>query len=132
MARAADDDRDSAGQLLNLPQLFIKPGVDLNGLRPAGCRILAVLTAAPLALGFDITISCGLEGHGSTDPHSRGEAMDVRTLGLTATQVFRLYGYCTSQLGDLFTVLYEVPEAERSHVDPLLQPLIYKGKSSPT
>lgn len=109
-----------------LPCLYVKSGVDLNGLTPAGARILAVVALAPLALGFDITITCGKEGHTATDPHTLGAALDVRTVDLTPEQVLALYKYCGGQLGsDFFTTLYEVPLHERPALPVELVDLVY-------
>lgn len=111
---------------MDSPRLYVKDGVDLSGLTPAGCRILAVVAAAPLVLGFDLTISCGREAHGPEDPHTIGSALDVRTNVLTPEQILALRNYCQGQLGpDFFTVLLEVPVAERAALDPRLAGMVY-------
>ncbi|WP_460292378.1 hypothetical protein, partial [Bacillus cereus] len=57
----------------------LKPGVKLDGLAPAGIRILAAIDAAAQVLKRDLTVTCGTEGHPPTDPHTCGEALDLRT-----------------------------------------------------
>lgn len=109
-----------------MPRLYLKPGVDLNGLAPGGCRILSIAALAPLVLGFDQLISCGKEGHGPDDPHTHGDAVDLRTRDHSPLEVLQMISYYQQQLGtDLFTVLFEVPEAERASIDPMLQEYIY-------
>lgn len=112
---------------METPCLHVKPGVDLSRLDPGGCRLLAVVAMAPLALGFSLTITCGNEGHGPDDPHTLGKALDIRTRDLTPLQVLLLLQYLDQQLGtDLFTALYEVPAADRDAQDALLQQYIYR------
>ena len=114
------------------PRLYVKPGVSLNGLDPAGCRILAVVSSAPAALGHDLTITCGLDSHGPTDPHTLGAALDLRPVDLTPTQIITLYKYFAQTLGpDFFTTLYEVPHADVPTLDPLLVDYVY-APSNPT
>jgi hypothetical protein len=116
---------------LDSPKLHVKAGVDLSTLEAGGCRILSVLALAPLMLGFSLTISCGNEGHGPDDPHTKGNALDIRTRDLTPLQILQLHAYAQQQLGtELFTVLYEVPIAERAAIDDSLQAYIY-GPSDP-
>lgn len=112
--------------MANEPRLYVKDGVDLNGMTLAGARILAVVAVAPLVLGFDITITCGREGHPPTDPHTLGSALDLRTADKTSLQIRAMYKYFGSQLGaEFFTTLYEVPLHERPSLDPLLVDYVY-------
>lgn len=107
------------------PRLYLKPGVDLNGLTPAGGRILAVVAVAPLILGHDLTITCGREGHGPDDPHSLGSGIDCRSVGLTADQKLAFWKYASQQLGtEFFTVLYEVPTLD-GETDQRLRDIAY-------
>lgn len=109
-----------------LPRLYILPGVDLNGLQPAGCRILAIACYAPLHLGWDVYITSGKEGHQEGDPHTRGEGLDFRTKHLTVEQKLKQLVYFRQQLGPtFFTVLYEVPVLQRAALDPSLLPYVY-------
>jgi hypothetical protein len=68
--------------------LRFKPGVlPITHLAPAGMRILAVLEhCARNLIMHDLTITCADKEHPETDPHSTGEAYDVRTHDLTDSQ----------------------------------------------
>lgn len=112
------------------PRLRFKPGVVLENLGPGGAKILSVVALAPMVLGFDITISCGEEGHGPADPHTGGDALDVRTKDLTPDQIIQAIGYFHGQLGTaLFTVLFEVPQAERDALDVTLLEYVYTASN---
>lgn len=113
--------------MADVPRLYVKPGVDLNGLQPSGCRILAIVAMAPLVLGFDQAITCGREGHKPGDPHERGEGLDVRTKDHSPLEILQMIAYYTQQLGtEFFTILFEVPVAERPRLDPALLPYVYQ------
>lgn len=59
--------------------LRVKPSVRFDVIAPGGFRLLAALDAAAKARPYDLTITCGSDSHPAADPHSRGEAYDVRT-----------------------------------------------------
>lgn len=111
----------------------MKPGVDLSGLQAGGARILAVAAHAPLELGLDVTVTCGKERHPPTDPHSLGNALDIRVIGLAPDDILRLYGYLSTTLGSLFTVLLEWPLKDGDPpLDPRLESLRYKSQTAAT
>lgn len=91
------------------PCLTVKSGVRFDRIAPAGFKILAVLQSATFIFDRDLTITCGTEGHPATDPHTRGDAYDVRVLGMADATILAFVDYLTTHLGPLFTVLYEVP-----------------------
>lgn len=94
----------------------VYPGTaDFSTLAPAGIRILAALDNAARVLGIDLTITCASEGHPPGDPHSTGEAMDVRVRGFSTVVTLKLVLFLQQVLGPLFTVLLETPLA---FVDP--------------
>lgn len=76
---------------------------------PAGVRILAALDNAAQLLKHDLTITCADGRHGPDDPHTHGEAYDVRTSDLLVDQVVDLCDELEHSLGPAFTVLYEIP-----------------------
>lgn len=45
----------------------------------AGARLLGALDTSARRLKYDLVVTCGAEGHPPDDPHSRGDAFDVRT-----------------------------------------------------
>ena len=57
----------------------LKPGVVLDRLAPAAYVILDAIREASIRLGQELTVTCGNEAHPATDPHSIGEAIDVRS-----------------------------------------------------
>lgn len=87
-------------------------------IQPAGFRILAALDTATRALGVDLEITCGTEDHAPDDPHSTGEAYDVRTRGLPVAMVLKVLAFLRQMLPEAyFTVLLETPQA---FTDPAL------------
>src|SRR4051812_38307532 len=58
--------------LIFLPTVVFKP-------TKAGLRILGALDQNARRLRLDVIITCGAEGHPPDDPHTLGEAFDVRT-----------------------------------------------------
>jgi hypothetical protein len=83
--------------------------VTLNGLAPAGVRILAALDRATQILKRDLVVTCGTDSHPSDDPHTKGCALDVRTKDLPEGAILALVAALRADLGADFTVLYEVP-----------------------
>lgn len=76
-----------------IPVVRWKAGCVTTILAPAGIRILAALElAARTVLQKDVTITCANEGHQPTDPHSTGEAFDIRTHDLTPPEKVMLLG----------------------------------------
>ena len=63
--------------------LRVKPGVLFAQIAPAGFRLLGALERAARGVPGDVTITCGTDSHAETDPHTRGEAYDVRTHDLS-------------------------------------------------
>lgn len=70
-----------------IPVVRTKPGVKFAVITPAGFRILAAIDRLCQVLGHDVTISCGTEGHGPTDPHTEGAAYDLSVLGWTGDEI---------------------------------------------
>ena len=70
--------------------LRMKPGAVLGTPAPAGFRLLAAIDRASRLVRVDLTLTCGTDSHGPDDPHTRGEAYDVRTRDLTASQAQRV------------------------------------------
>ncbi len=86
-----------------------KPGVEFALIAPAGFRLLSAVDLACQVLAHDLTLTCGTEGHPPSDPHSTGEAYDVRTSDLSEGQILALVPLLRKTLGYGFTVLYECP-----------------------
>jgi hypothetical protein len=93
-----------------IPCLLTKEGVKFDRIRPAGFKILAVLQAATYIFDRDLVITCGTEAHPPSDPHSTGEAFDVRVANMPEATILALHNYLRQNLGDRFTVLYETPQ----------------------
>lgn len=94
------------------PVVRFAPRVNLNGLRPAGVRILAAIDAAAVTCGLSLTVTSAVDGQrAATDPHITGEAIDLRTIDLSEQDTLRIYWALRVKLGDAFTVLYEVPQS---------------------
>lgn len=77
------------------PVLLVKSGVRFDRILPAGFRLLAALDHAARTLEQSFTITSATDSHKPTDPHTLGEAYDVRshdmstaTKGLFLRQVF--------------------------------------------
>ncbi len=76
---------------------------------PAGIRILAALDNATRVLNIDLVITCGTEDHAPDDPHTRGEAYDIRVRGIPTALLLKLITFLQQVLGPLFTILLETP-----------------------
>lgn len=88
-----------------------KPGVRLDGLEPGGFAILSALEQTARAVEIDLTISCGTDGHSPSDPHTLGNALDVRTIDLTPALVLAVLQSIDTLLdGQLFFWQYECPQ----------------------
>lgn len=60
--------------------VLFKDGVlPIGRLAPAGGRILGALDVMARRLQHNLTVTCADKEHGPTDPHTSGEAFDVRT-----------------------------------------------------
>lgn len=85
-------------------------GASLDGLQAAGLRILSSADTCARVLGVRIRITCGTEGHGPSDPHSRGVGLDFGTRDLTTDQILDFVQAMQTLLPrDEFTVLLETP-----------------------
>jgi hypothetical protein len=111
----------------------VKAYVVLDGLRPSGFRIVAAIDGATQALGWDLTISGGLEDppapltpRAPDDPHKLGEALDVSSRGLSDERIVITYRWIQRKLGPLFTVLYEVLTAP---ANPQLAAIAYLSQN---
>lgn len=96
-----------------------KPGVTLNGLQPAGARILASLWKATQVFQRDLMVTCGTDSHGPDDPHTLGRALDMRTTDLPEAVIYALLPWLTKDLGPDFTVLYEVRDKPSGILAPV-------------
>lgn len=67
--------------------ILLKPGVVIGNPAPAGFRILAALEQASDEVGRALTITCGIEKHAPLDPHTLGEAYDVRSKDLLSSML---------------------------------------------
>lgn len=72
--------------------VLVKEGVKFTTVAPAGYCILAALrNTAPFLMGdVMITSACEGEHSGPNDPHHLGEAYDVRSRGLSASEQAQL------------------------------------------
>ena len=106
-----------------IPCVRFKPTVIL-GEQPTPCqaRLITAIDLCARLLGVELTLTCGREGHIVTDPHTRGLALDVSVANLAMDQIDKAYFYLRSVLGDLFTVLYEVPTEP---ADPRLKAIAF-------
>jgi hypothetical protein len=97
-------------------KIEVKPGVVLLPLAPAGVRVLEVLRQSKL--DWTCTITSGRDGthSGPSDPHHSGEAFDLRTHGLTASQKASWVNVLMHELGSAFYAFLEAPGASNEHI----------------
>lgn len=91
-----------------LPVVRVRPGVKFDIIAPAGFRILAAIDSGSKYLGGDLWITSGTDSH-AAGRHLTGEAYDVSIKDLPTTVMLKLKRYLEQNLGERFTVLYEVP-----------------------
>jgi len=93
-----------------IPCVRFKSGVTLDPLTPALARLLTAVDMAARVAGYELTVSCGREGHSENDPHTLGKAIDVRARDLTPEQVLTTHHDLRQILpSDLFFLQYETP-----------------------
>lgn len=85
--------------------LRVKDGVEFR-LTKAGCRMLGALDSTCRNLKMDLTITSGSDNHPPTDPHTLGEAFDIRTHDIEEETTKRalirvILGYLQDSPGDL-------------------------------
>jgi hypothetical protein len=100
-------------------RILVKPGVDFGPcLAPAGARILEVLRKFVRGVQFDLTITSARDGlhSGPADPHHTGEAFDVRTHDLTASEKQQVVFYMQGMLGPQFYAFVEDPDGANEHI----------------
>jgi hypothetical protein len=96
--------------------LKVKPGVRFDVVAPAGYRILEALRLASRRLGHDLTITCGSEAHDPADPHSLGEAFDVRCHDLMPEDRPKVVPAVMDELGwERFYGVLEAPNTSNAH-----------------
>lgn len=95
---------------MSVPVVHVKDGVTFKMGPAAGFRILSSIERLAFHLGADVTITCGSDSHPLSDPHTRGEAYDVRTSGSDDETIKRMVMFLRNDLGALFTVLHERQE----------------------
>lgn len=81
----------------------------MQPMTPCLARLVCALDMTARMQGVDLTVTCGREGHPTHDPHTLGQAVDVRVSDMLPEKVLSAYSYLRSILGDLFYVQYEVP-----------------------
>ena len=86
-----------------------KSSVVLDPMTPTLARLLCAVDMTARMMGVDLTVSCGREGHGPTDPHTLGAALDISVFNLTPDLIVRSLNYMQAGLGELFYMQYEVP-----------------------
>jgi hypothetical protein len=106
------------------PRVAVKGGVYFGAVTSAQIRMLTALDVAAMESGVVLTVTCAREGHGEDNPHTRGQAIDVRARNLDAPTVLQVHRRLMQILGPAFTVLYEVPRrpygvlADIAYVNP--------------
>ena len=97
-----------------------KEGVKFDTIAPGGFRILAALWKAAQVSSMDIVITAATDGvhSGPYDPHYRGQAYDIRTIGLAPDVVEHLQSWLQAELGPDFTVIMETagPHTTAPHI----------------
>lgn len=83
------------------------PSVVLDPRTAAHDHMLAALEDASALIKVDLVVTCGREGHPPTDPHTRGQALDIRSRDLGEGQIWSVYDHLKRTLGPKWTVLYE-------------------------
>lgn len=64
----------------------VKAGVRFDTIAPAGFRILGAIERAARVHEVPLVITCANEAHAPGNPHTKGEAYDIRSKTLTAQE----------------------------------------------
>lgn len=70
--------------------VWFKAGCETTRIAPSGVRILAALERCAQVIQHDLVVTCGCDSHGPDDPHTKGQAFDVRSHDLTPQQKSQL------------------------------------------
>lgn len=70
--------------------VWFKEGCQTHIITPSGVRILSALEQCAQILEQDMVITCGCDSHPPDDPHSKGQAFDVRSHDLTPAKKTQL------------------------------------------
>ena len=88
--------------------LYLKPGVDICGLKPEMCLGNQIIHTVFTEQGFNCVITSGREGiHSEKSRHYSGEALDYRTSHLPAEIINKVVNILAVQLGRDFDVIFE-------------------------
>lgn len=99
--------------------------IRLSGLQPAGLRILAALDRLARSFNTDVELTSVVRS--DSGGHGRGEAVDVSVRAFSDVEIASAWHWLRRELGDDFTVLYEVPTAPAGEI---LAPIAYVSKSA--
>ena len=78
---------------------------------PATARLIGTLDRIAQELDIDLVVTSAAEPMGRlpTDPHPRGQAIDIRTKDMPDDTILAVYSRAKALLGPLWTVLFEGP-----------------------
>lgn len=95
---------------------MIKPGVDLNGIKPVMAIAYTIANQVYVERGFICTITSGRDGnHMPGSLHNAGLAIDIRTRNIDSLQDKRyMRDEIARRLGDQFDV---VLESDHIHIE---------------
>jgi len=66
--------------------VIVKSDVQFTRIAPAGFRLLGAIELTARRFGIEMMITCACEAHPAEDPHSLGEAYDVRSHDMSPAQ----------------------------------------------
>ena len=86
----------------------IKQGVCITGIRPEMVVGLMVVNSIFTELGYELVITCGLDGkHSLTSLHYAGAAVDIRTRDMTTSDIGEAMRMISAALPNDFDIIYE-------------------------
>lgn len=96
--------------------------IRFDPLTEAHAWMLAALVRVCQACAVTLEVTCAREGHPQSDPHTRGQALDLSVTHLSAPMIVRVYAQLQEILGPAWTVLLETPDP----IDPVREPQLVR------
>lgn len=103
--------------------------VKFDPITPAHAHLFTALERAAATCQLSLVITCGREDHGADDPHTRGEAVDIRMADVPAPMIVRVRQALMTILGPAWTVLIEAPEPPTA-AEPQLAGLVFVNRAA--
>jgi hypothetical protein len=95
--------------------ILTKDSVRFRLIRSETLRLMQIADEAYKKHGFQLTITCGTDGHPPDDPHFNGYAIDMRTHGIPEASKAAILQYMVEEAGPDYYIFLESPGTDNEH-----------------